>query len=390
MTPARRGRSRASMLVITAALVACGRGARPRKQPPTPVRVAPVARIDAPLTVVASGVVEPMQMVAVTAQVSATLMDVLFKEGDYVEKGQVLFRLDRRQLAAAADQARANLARDEAQYVAAHKDDERYATLAELGFVSRSQADQFHATGVAAAATVDADRAALRGADVNLSFTTIRAPISGRTGNLLVRRGNNVSPTSGPIVVINQISPVFVRFPVLSQDLQNVQRAVASHPLTVDAVSTDSAEAHERGEVRFLNNEIDSLTGTIMGRAVFQNPKHRLWPGELLFLTIQLELERGVLAVPTAAIQTGQQGTYVYIIDTKNDAETRAVTIAQQVESLTVVPHGVSLGERVVVDGQSRIRPGAQLSVIGPGADTAISRSAAGSVDTSVAKAKKR
>jgi multidrug efflux system membrane fusion protein len=376
-------------MAIMVALVACNRGAPARKQSPTPVRVASVSRIDAPLTLVASGVVEPMQTVAVTAQVSATLMDVLFKEGDYVEQGQLLFRLDPRQLAAAADQARANLARDEAQSIAAHKDDERYAKLAELGFVSRSQADQFHAAAVAAAATVEADRAALRGANVNLGFTTIRAPIAGRTGTLLVRRGNNVSPTTGPLVVINQISPVFVRFPVLSQDLPNVQRAVASHPLTVDAVSTDSAESHERGELRFLNNEIDSLTGTVMGRATFHNPKHRLWPGELLFLTIQLQLQRGVLVVPTAAIQTGQQGTFVYVVDTKNDAQTRPVSIAQQVESLTVVPHGVSLGERVVVDGQSRIRPGAQVSIIGPGADTALARSAAGSVDTSAAKAKK-
>ena len=235
MTRVRSGRRRASLIVIAVALVACNRAAPPRKQPPTPVRVAAVSRIDAPLTLVASGVVEPMQTVSVTAQVSGTLMDVLFREGDYVEQGQVLFRLDPRQLAAAADQARANLARDDAQAAAARKDDGRYAKLAELGFVSRSQADQFHAAAIAADATVEADRAALRGAEVNLGFTTLRAPISGRTGNLLVRRGNNVSPTTGPLVVINQISPVFVRFPVLSQDLPNVQRAVASHPLTVDA-----------------------------------------------------------------------------------------------------------------------------------------------------------
>ena len=125
-----------------------------------------------------------------------------------------------------------------------------------------------------------------------------------------------------------------------------------------------------------------------MGRATFQNAKHRLWPGELLFLTIQLELQRGVLAVPTAAIQTGQQGTYIYTVDQKNTVQARTVTIAQQVESLTVVPHGVTLGERVVVDGQSRVRPGALVSVIGPGGDTATARSAAGSVDTSAAKAK--
>jgi multidrug efflux system membrane fusion protein len=382
MTRARRGRPRASWIVVAVLAVACKRATPPRKPTATPVRVAEVTRVDAPLTLVASGVVEPMQTVSVTAQVSGTLMDVLFREGDYVEQGQVLFRLDPRQLSAAADQARANLARDEAQAVAARKDDARYAKLAELGFVSRSQADQFHAAAVAADATVDADRAALRGANVNLGFTTLRAPISGRTGNLLVRRGNNVSPTTGPLVVINQISPVFVRFPVLSQDLPSVQRAVATHPLTVSAVTTDSTETEERGELRFLNNEIDSLTGTIMGRATFQNARRRLWPGELLFLTVRLETQRGVLAVPTAAIQTGQQGTYVYVVDPKNDAQTRPVTIAQQVESLTVVTRGVTLGERVIVDGQSRLRPGSQVSAIGPGADTALARSAAGSVDT--------
>jgi multidrug efflux system membrane fusion protein len=386
----RSGWSRASLIAIATAFLACNRPAPPRKQPPTPVRVAPVERINAPLTLVASGVVEPMQTVSVTAQVSGTLMDVVFKEGDYVEQGQVLFRLDPRQLAAAADQARANLARDDATAAAARKDDERYARLAASGFVSRSQADQFHATAVAADATVEADRAALRGANVNLGFTTLRAPIAGRTGSLLVRRGNNVSPTTGPLVVINQISPVFVRFPILSQDLPNVQRAVASRALPVDAVSTDSAEAHERGELRFLNNEIDSLSGTVLGRATFRNPAHRMWPGELVFLTVQLAIDRGVLAVPTAAVQTGQQGTYVYVVDQRSTAQSRPVTIAQQVESLTVVSRGIALGERVVVDGQSRIRPGAAVSVIRASGDTAAARSAAGSVDTSVANAKRK
>jgi membrane fusion protein, multidrug efflux system len=177
---------------------------------------------------------------------------------------------------------------------------------------------------------------------------------------------------------------------VLSQDLPNVRRALASNALRVDAVSTDSSETHERGELRFLNNEIDSLTGTIMGRATFENARRRLWPGELMFLTIQLQLERGVLAVPTAAIQTGQQGTYVYVVDTTDKAQSRSVAIAQQVESLTVVLRGVALGERVVVDGQSRLRPGGLVSIIGPSGDTATARSAAGSVDTASAKARRR
>ncbi|MGH7619481.1 MAG: efflux RND transporter periplasmic adaptor subunit [Gemmatimonadaceae bacterium] len=378
-------RPRFAVLTLAAA-IACGNSATPKAPPPTPVRVAPVTRIDAPLTFVATGVVQPMQTVSVTAQVTGMLMDVLFKEGDYVDKGQLLLRLDPRQLTAASDQARANLSRDDAQAAAAKKDDERYRTLAGQGWVSRSQADQFHATALAQAATVEADRAALRAAQVNLGFTSIRAPISGRTGSLLVRRGNNVSPTSGPIVVINQISPVLVRFPVLSQDFTNVQRSLASHPLVVNAVSNDSTETTEHGELRFLDNQVDSLTGTVMGKATFQNAARRLWPGELLFLTIRLETQRGVLAVPTAAVMTGQQGTYVYVVDAKNAAAMRPIAIAQEVDSFTVVPHGVALGERVVTDGQSRLRPGSRVSLIG--ADTTRTRTVGGSVDTTGAGAK--
>src|SRR5581483_1947210 len=188
-------------------------------------------------------------------------------EGDVVRAGQVLFRIDPRPLQAAVDQARATLARDEAQAEAGRKDDERYAKLADMGYVSRSQADQMHATAKAQAATVAADQAALRSAEVDLGFATIRAPIAGRTGSLLVRRGNNVSPGSTALVVINQISPVLVRFPVLSQDFEPLQRAVETHPVTVHASSTDSLQTNEIGKLDFLDNAIDSLTGTVTGKA---------------------------------------------------------------------------------------------------------------------------
>jgi multidrug efflux system membrane fusion protein len=166
---------------------------------------------------------------------------------------------------------------------------------------------------------------------------------------------------------------------VLSQDFTNVQRALGSHPLEVIAVSSDSAEATEHGELRFLNNEVDSLTGTVMGKATFQNLSRRLWPGELLFLTIQLAVNRGALAVPTAAVLTGQQGTYVYVVDSTNTAQSRPITVAQEVDSLTVVPRGLTLGERVVIDGQSRLTPGGRVSVIGGDTSTTV-HSAAGRV----------
>jgi membrane fusion protein, multidrug efflux system len=366
---------------------ACGGGPAKKGPPSTPVRVAAVTRIDAPVNILASGVVEPLQSVAVTAQVSGSLLDVAFKEGEVVQKGQVLFHIDPRPLQAAVDQVRANLARDEAQALAGSKDDERYRRLADMGYVSRSQADQMHATAAAQAATVAADRAALRATQVNLGFATIRAPISGHTGSLLVRQGNNVSPGSTALVVINQISPVLVRFPVLSQDFDALQQAVESHGVEVRAASGDSAQTNELGTLDFLDNAIDSLTGTVTGKARFANVGNRLWPGELVFLTVQLNVQRGVLAVPSVAVQNGQQGTFVYVVDQKNTARTRVVATGIQVGDLTVVDKGLNLGERVVTDGQSRLNPGSRVAVIGPGGDTSRARlgSAGSSGDGGVA-----
>lgn len=371
-------------VVAMVLFVAC-KAEQPKRGPQaTPVRVAVVTRIDAPVTILASGVVEPLQTVAVTSQVSGTLLDVAFREGDVVQNGQILFHVDPRPLQAIVDQARATLARDEAQAEAGRKDDERYHKLADMGYVSRSQADQLHATAVAQAATVEADRAALRAAMVNLGFATIRAPISGRTGSLLVRQGNNVSPGGTPLVVINQLSPVLVRFPVLSQDFATLQRAVALRPVNVRATpGNDSAQVTENGTLDFLDNAIDSLTGTVTGKARFPNTGRRMWPGELVFLTVDVAVQHGVLAVPTTAIQTGQQGSFVYIIDNQNKAATRVVASGIQVGDMTVVQSGLNVGEHVVTDGQSRLNPGARVAVVGGSGDTASAKLGATRTGTS-------
>jgi multidrug efflux system membrane fusion protein len=365
---------RSAVVCGVAIAAACGKDQPKRGPSATPVRVALAQRIDAPVNILASGVVEPVQTVAVTAQVSGSLLDVAFKEGDVVQKGQVLFHIDPRPLQAAVDQVRATLARDEAQLAAGRKDDERYQKLADMGYVSRSQADQMHATAMAQAATVEADRAALRAAQVNLGFATVRAPISGRTGSLLVRQGNNVSPGGTPLVVINQISPVLVRFPVLSQDFETLQRAVAMHPVSVRAAASDSIQTTEMGTLGFLDNAIDSLTGTVTGKAEFPNASRRLWPGELVFLTVEVSVQHGVIAIPTSAIQTGQQGAYVYVVDKQDKAATRVVAPGIQVGDMTVVQSGLNVGERVVTDGQSRLNPGSRVAIVGAGADSAAAR----------------
>ena len=364
--------SKRGMISVGLALAAgCHSDQAPRKPPATPVRVAAATRIDAPVTLMASGVVEPMQTVAVTSQVSGILLDVLFREGETVRQGDILFRIDPRPLQATLDQARATLARDEAQADAGRRDDARYQSLAAKGYVSRSQADQVHATALAQQATVEADRAGVRSATVSLGYATIHAPISGRTGSLLVRRGNIVNPGSGPLIVINQLRPVLVRFPVADQDFPAVQRAVATHPLTVTATVSDSTQASERGQLSFLDNAIDSLTGTVTGKASFPNAASRLWPGELVFLTVQLDVQRGVLAVPNEAVLTGQEGTYVFVVDAKNTAQTRNVVTGLSVGDVTVVAQGLAEGERVVIDGQSRLNPGSRVSLVGTGADSA-------------------
>lgn len=366
-------RSLAAGAFVAVALSACSKEQPKKGQAATPVRVASAAKIDAPVNIMASGVVEPMQSVAVTTQVTGTLMDVMFKEGEVVEKGRVLFHIDPRPLQAAVDQVRATLARDEAQAEAGQKDDERYKKLADMGYVSRSQADQMHATARAQVATVNADEAALRAAVVNLGFATIRAPIAGRTGSLLVRQGNNVSPGGSPLVVINQISPVLVRFPVLAQDFSTLQRAIAAHPINVRAAASDSGSmTTELGQLGFLDNAIDSLTGTVTGKAQFENAGRRLWPGQLVFLTVEVSVQRGVIAVPTEAVQTGQQGSYVYVVDAKNSAATRAVATGIQVNDQTVITKGLTAGERVVIDGQSKLNPGSKVAIVSPsGGDTA-------------------
>ena len=349
------------------ALSACKKEEPKREPPPVPVRIATVTAIDAPITVMASGVVEPVQTVNVEAQSSGSVLEVAFRQGDYVRAGQVLFRLDQRPLQGAVDQSRAVLARDVAQANASQHDAERYSSLAEKGYVTQSQAEQMRATALAQAATVVADRAALQNAQVSLGYATIRAPIDGRTGALLVRQGNLVSPGSGPLVVINQLRPIEVRFPVLPQDFPLLGANGGRGGMPVTATSTDSGTVHEQGELTFLDNAVDSLTGTVTGRARFANTSSHLWPGQLVFVLVHAGVQRNVLAIPTPAVQTGQQGAYVYVIDPqKQTAQTRNISTSRNVGELTIVTIGLAAGERVVTDGQSRLNDGSRVTIVKP------------------------
>jgi membrane fusion protein, multidrug efflux system len=343
---------------------ACSKSAPPR-QPQVPVSVTTVKRAIVPFVVTANGIAEPMQTVAVEAQVNGILNRVAFAEGQNVQAGQVLFQLDARQYVAVLEQARAQLARDEAQALNARRDAARYAALVKEGYVTGSQADQAESNAASAAATVIADRAAVSKAALDVANTTIRAPISGRTGSLLVRQGNLVKANSQPpLVVINQIQPILVRFAVPQSQFPDIQRYYrGGNALLVRATPSEGAGIPLDGTLAFVDNNVDSTTGTVLLKARFSNPEGALWPGQYTNVSLQLYVDPNALILPAPAVMTGQQGTYVYTIDSTGSATQRPVRVSRTVDTLAVIASGLQEGERVIVDGQSRLVPGSKVTI---------------------------
>ena len=360
-TVARGPRSLAT-LGMTILIAACSKQPA-QQQPAVPVKVASATQIAAPLTIGANGVVEPMATVSVQAQIGGTLDEVTFREGDDVQAGQVLFRLDPRPFEAALRQAEGAAARDEAQAENTKREADRYKALAEKDYVTKSQADQAASAAAAAAATLQASRAAVENAKLNLAYATIRAPISGRTGRLLVRQGNLVRPNADPLVVINQLRPILVRFPVIQRDFPSLQRRNMQGRVPVRVVTADSGRVDEAGILAFLDNAVDSLTGTVTAKARFENQRNGLWPGEYVRVTVELSVEPNAIAVPTRAVLAGQQGNYVFVIGTDKTAKVRQITVGRELGDMTTVDKGVRPGEQVVVDGQSRLTPNAKVDV---------------------------
>jgi multidrug efflux system membrane fusion protein len=369
--------------VVAAAVATAAAGcSKPpvQRTPAVPVEVATASTISAPLTIVANGSVEPLQTVAVEAQVGGTLDEVNFHEGDDVQAGQVLFHIDARPFQAALRQAQATLARDEAQAANAQRDADRYKALVEKDYVTKSQADQAASAALSTRATVVADSAAVDNARLNLNYTTIKAPISGRTGRLLVRQGNVVRANSDPLVVINQLRPITVRFPIVQHDFPEVQRRAASGPVPVHVVTADSGKVEEVGSLAFLDNAVDSLTGTVTAKAKFENQGNQLWPGEYVRVSVELSVQKGALAIPTRALLAGQEGSYVFVVGADKIAKVRQVSTGRAVGDLTTIDKGLEAGERVVVDGQSRLAPNAKVEMKPATATTAAQDQSAGEI----------
>jgi multidrug efflux system membrane fusion protein len=352
-------------LGATLALAALGGCAKPAAERPAsvPVEIASVTRIAAPLTIAANGVVEPLATVAIQAQVGGTLDSVLFREGEEVRAGEVLFRLDARPFQTALRQAEAALSRDESQSRSAQRDLERARTLLKEKVATQVEADQAEARAGALIGTLRSDSAAVDNARLNLAYTTIRSPIGGRTGRLLVKQGNLVRANVDPLVVINQLRPILVRFPVVQPDFPGLQRRMARGPVVVRVVTADSGHVRDGGTLSFLDNAVDSLTGTVTAKARFANGNDALWPGEYVRVSVELEVQADVVAVPTRAVLAGQQGSYVFVVGDDKVAQVRPVTTGRAVGAMTTIPTGLAPGERVVVDGQSRLTQGARVDI---------------------------
>jgi multidrug efflux system membrane fusion protein len=328
------------------------------------VTAAPAVEKAVPLDLQAIGTAEAFSNVAVHSQITGELTSVNFKEGDDVEKGQVLFTLDRRPLEAALQQAQANLERDIAQAANAESQAKRSRDLADRGIATREQVDTSAASATALQATVGADRAAVENARIQLQYATISAPLSGRTGALMVHSGNLVRANdTAPLVLINQVSPIYVSFNIPESDLPDLKKYLAAGSVRVAAQPPSETAGPVSGQITFIDNAVDQTTGTIRVKALFQNADHRLWPGQFVNVGVTLTTDRDATVVPAVAVQNGPQGTYVFVVKPDQTADLRGVEVARTHGSETILKAGVKPGEMVVTDGQLRLNAGTRVSL---------------------------
>ena len=338
-------------------------------RPPAPVVVATSEQRDVPIQVGAIGNVEAYQTVQIRSQVNGEIQEILFKEGEDVRKGQLLVQLDKRPFQADLDKAVGQQKRDEAQAVNSRLQAERYSALEKQGVVSREQADQIRTQAKADASVVEADKAAVEAARVQLQYTDIYSPLDSRTGNLMMNRGNLIKANDTPYLVqLNQISPIYVTFTVPESVLDEVRKYALSRKLTVFAYPKEQNEKPAEGYLSFIDNGVDTSTGTVKLKATFPNKDRRLWPGEFVDAVLQLSVQKNAIVVPTKAVQTGQQGEYVYVVTAQDTAESRPVKTGGSYQGLTVVSTGLKAGERVIIGGHLRVAPNAKVVVQGAAA----------------------
>jgi membrane fusion protein, multidrug efflux system len=385
-----------TLICAVLALNACSRKPAQSAPPPpvVPVAVAKVWKESIPITLRVVGTMDASETVQVKSQVAGQLLSVHFTEGQNIEKGALLFKVDARPYEEALRQAEAALARDRAQLrqadavlardIAQSKyaeaDATRYAELSKEGIIARAQADQVRTGADVTLATVRAsqaaiesinaainsDKAAVDKAKLDLSYCSIQAPIAGRAGNLLVYAGNLVKVNDVPLVVLHRITPIFANFSVPEQHLGAIRRLSASRALAVRVALKDEPGRSADGRVVVLDNSVDAATGTIRLKAVFENQDRLLWPGQFVNVALTLDTIADASIVPPEAVQNGQQGEFVYIVKADSTVEPRPVKAGFALEGKLVIEKGVAPGETVVTDGQLRLFPGARIRAVDP------------------------
>jgi len=334
-----------------------------------PVLAAAAATADVPVYLDAVGTVRALNTVTVRPQVDGKLIEVAFKEGQDVKRGDILARIDPTTYQAQLDQALAKKAQDEALLANARNDLSRYEQLAAINAINRQQADTQRSLVAQYTAQVQADQAAIDNARAMLAYTTIRAPIDGRTGIRQTDEGNIVraSDTNG-IVVITEVRPISAFFNLPQQELSAVNTAFAKGPLSLDALRSDNNAVVDRGILRVVDNQVDTSTGTVRLKAEFPNADLQLWPGQFVNIRLLIDTLRQALVIPTGAVQRGPTGTFVYVIGDDSTATMRPVTVQRQNETQTVISSGISPGERVVTTGFARLTDKSRVTVSDPNA----------------------
>jgi len=352
------------LIAVAAVFIAACSGTKQKPaEEKVPVTVAVAESKNVPIEMRAIGNVQPRSTVQVHALAGGQLTSVSFKEGDDVRAGQLLFTIDPRPYEAALAQARANLARDEAQQKNAESEAARYAELVKKDYVTREEYEKYTSSAEAARAVVAADHAAMQNAQLQLSYCEVRSPIDGRTGSLMVHPGNIVRANdTTPLVVINQVTPVYVAFSIPEAQLAALRAAGASK-IVVNAVPPNGGATIAKGTLSFVDNAIDPQTGTITLKAIFPNQNRALWPGQFVNVSAVLSERPNSVVIPAQAVQSGQKGQFVYVVTNDNGVEMRPVKVAQAIDQQAVIDHGVAAGETVVTDGQLRLTPKSKVEV---------------------------
>jgi len=340
-------------------VAAAGQSAQP---PAVAVGVTTVVSKPVPVEFGTIGTVTAYATVAVKSRIDGEIMEVHLKDGQDVRAGDLLFSIDSRTIRTQLAQAQANLAHDQALLVNAQREVERQTSLVKKNFASKQAVDQAKASADSLQASVEADQAAVDAVKVQLSYTEIRAPIDGRAGVVNLSRGNMVKANdTASLVVLNQLRPIYVAFALPQGELPRVRQAMDAGPLTVSATTPGDSGPPLAGELTFVDNAVDSSTGTIQLRATFDNAQTRLWPGQFVNITLTLRVDPAAIVVPDAAVQHGQNGAYVFVVRPDSTVEMRPVVVDRSVAGESVIISGLAAGEVAVVEGQLRLAPGVRV-----------------------------